>query len=882
MEVSNYDDVASATISKSKGTSASIDDSPEFFNILSSSLYKHQHLAVVRETITNAWDAHIEAGITTPIKVWFDEDNYLHIRDFGKGIPHELLSQVYITYGKGTKRNDSAQTGGFGLGCKSPWAYVDSFDVVNHHNGIKSISTMAKSSSRFEGKPGLIPVVENVPTTETGVEVVIEIKEQDLTIFIRLIESIVYTGDIPCIYEDTLLPTLGMPFIAGEVRFVPSSNNCYSALPHVSRDGGINIRYGNVIYPLARLGIRPDTGNEAYNYVVDELLTVLQDINRNHTQYISMIIQIPSDSVSLMPSREGISETDFSLNNLATYLNDALGKWIRDYNQGKERAIGKAINAFYLTPIKTALVMDIKNIFNSGRQSTDVTNMQSFFDMGMLIGVGKGIGTDQKQSMLSTKFLQWAKNHLKLSITELNMLRHIVREGIIGLNLYAMGESSSLIDVRVSWYDLRDYTKGSYQKLMYKLLKKAVPKELAALEELRVTVNDDAIKYSDFLKISFGHGATTRNPIDCLKLLTNTKPVVVLSTNKRTYAERLSARGISSHYTWCVQMSSPKKAAKEAMRAKLASMDGITFVDLTEWTDADIHLKPEPRKYVSVSKRAGKVVQKIDEYVTLANLIDGDGDICPLSHLRYMMITPTTTDSPEYVCKVTSKTVKSELGISNSTISNIAIKDYGSKVAVVNNEGTYQRLLREGIKPFSDLKTVVVDKIISDSQAVAKTITPKYNNSTQMLSVMVNTLLGRYLSREDAVKYGITEDERTELYHCDNKTQLTSILEYCIKYCPRVLPVRFNETKIDESKVSDTASLVKQAMYCATDEQKLVLVELHNTLTELKPSRAIIEFLVALASYENWCLLSGISSRNKDELVIKLIQVLFKDFKDKQ
>ena len=47
-----------------------ISNDAAFFQILSSTLYSDQRLAVAREVLCNAWDAHIRAGITDkPIEV---------------------------------------------------------------------------------------------------------------------------------------------------------------------------------------------------------------------------------------------------------------------------------------------------------------------------------------------------------------------------------------------------------------------------------------------------------------------------------------------------------------------------------------------------------------------------------------------------------------------------------------------------------------------------------------------------------------------------------------------------------------------------------------------------------------------------------------------
>jgi len=41
-----------------------------------------------------------------------------------------MMGPLYGTYGGSDKKNNGTETGGFGLGCKSPFAYGDHFEVV--------------------------------------------------------------------------------------------------------------------------------------------------------------------------------------------------------------------------------------------------------------------------------------------------------------------------------------------------------------------------------------------------------------------------------------------------------------------------------------------------------------------------------------------------------------------------------------------------------------------------------------------------------------------------------------------------------------------------------------------------------------------------------
>lgn len=122
MQVTHTSDrITHAVIGGEEKIQMKVNADAAFFHMLSDTLYSDKPMAVVREVLCNAWDAHIEAENThTPIKVYFSEDNEFVVEDFGKGIPKDKMGDIYGTLGGSTKQKNSEVTGGFGLGCKSP------------------------------------------------------------------------------------------------------------------------------------------------------------------------------------------------------------------------------------------------------------------------------------------------------------------------------------------------------------------------------------------------------------------------------------------------------------------------------------------------------------------------------------------------------------------------------------------------------------------------------------------------------------------------------------------------------------------------------------------------------------------------------------------
>jgi hypothetical protein len=115
------------------------------FRILSSSLYKEKILAIVRELSCNAFDAHVSAGwAARPFDVHLPNnfEPFFSVRDYGPALSPDQIANVFTTYFESTKTETNDQIGGFGLGCKSPLAYVDSFTVISRFEGFKRTYTV--------------------------------------------------------------------------------------------------------------------------------------------------------------------------------------------------------------------------------------------------------------------------------------------------------------------------------------------------------------------------------------------------------------------------------------------------------------------------------------------------------------------------------------------------------------------------------------------------------------------------------------------------------------------------------------------------------------------------------------------------------------------
>lgn len=158
-------------------------------SLLTTNLYSNKEASLVREIVSNAWDAHVVAGNDNPILLSFDQDEQgnitLSIRDYGIGLDEEGINAVYKKLGTSTKTNDNNQIGGFGIGKFSALAYAETVEIFSYHEGIKYAYMMFK-----EGLHIKVPLLYKEETDEpNGLQIRVPIKRGDISSFISGINN---------------------------------------------------------------------------------------------------------------------------------------------------------------------------------------------------------------------------------------------------------------------------------------------------------------------------------------------------------------------------------------------------------------------------------------------------------------------------------------------------------------------------------------------------------------------------------------------------------------------------------------------------------------------------------------------------------------------
>lgn len=166
-----------------------IQQSAYLFKVLYSSMYEDKEQVVLGELAANGLDAHTAAGTPdTPIKIALPTSlsPYLVVTDTGIGMSLETIETVFPVYGSSTKRDSNNPIGGFGYGCKSPFALSSSFTVESNHEGFKTIA----SCYLDEGEPKFSVFLHGPTDEPNGTEIKVPVSDE--TVQRRLASKAMY------------------------------------------------------------------------------------------------------------------------------------------------------------------------------------------------------------------------------------------------------------------------------------------------------------------------------------------------------------------------------------------------------------------------------------------------------------------------------------------------------------------------------------------------------------------------------------------------------------------------------------------------------------------------------------------------------------------
>jgi hypothetical protein len=305
----------------------SIKSGPKAFKILSSNIYSNKIEAVIRELSTNAADAQIEAGTTNvPFEIRLPDrfDPSFYIRDYGTGLSHAQVMKLYVTYFDSTKETSNDFAGTLGLGSKSPFSYINSFNVTSFHEGKKRLYTAYISQS---GLPEIVFASETNTEEPNGLMVSFPTKKEDTSAFQVAARRILTWFDAPFVISN--YPDLVKNY-KDELKALYKGSNYFVHNSYGYK--GAHIKQGPILYSVSSSDIK--------NYFDESEQEVLGK---------NIVIDVPMGEVDFEPGRENLSFDKNTVANIKKHVAKIRGDFVSEIH-GKIRELSSDWEKFvYIT-----------------------------------------------------------------------------------------------------------------------------------------------------------------------------------------------------------------------------------------------------------------------------------------------------------------------------------------------------------------------------------------------------------------------------------------------------------------------------------------------------------------------------------------------------
>lgn len=285
-------------------------------------LYDNPVEAAIREYVSNAYDANIEAGSTEPVHLHVptEDEPYLEVSDTGNGLDYLGIVSVFANFGTSTKRDSNEFIGGFGIGSKSGLAISDKIHVSSVCNGLLNEFVI-------ERKKGILQtrfIVENKKTmSHSGTTVTVNlnknfIEPDAITLFTRYQHVIDGWSVKELIVDNPPNKFINNERVSDTYHKIPNTNTWLSNEPLATEDyDGTKqrLRVGHVLYKIP-----------------DDIVQKLPDGIYYTIWKINMVHDVPIGEIKVNYAREKIDISDNkTVKKLISIMKQAYKEYLREY-----------------------------------------------------------------------------------------------------------------------------------------------------------------------------------------------------------------------------------------------------------------------------------------------------------------------------------------------------------------------------------------------------------------------------------------------------------------------------------------------------------------------------------------------------------------------